>query len=479
MKTLPLFALLAALGCTGEVVMDADAAPARDDASVFDAGRDDAGREDASAPTDASTPDSGPPPIADDLRAFPGAMGFGKDTTGGRGGRVVQVTNLNDSGDGSLRAALEMTGPRTVVFRVSGIIDADSPLTIGNDHGDLTIAGQTAPGDGVAIRGAELRVLASNVIVRYLRVRPGPGTTGSNEDGIRIIAYSGRLVEDVIVDHCSVSWAKDEVFAVGGIGDGSRVQDVTVQHSILGENIDTQYGLLLWNRATNITVYGNYFVHNKERNIRSSTCTSTFEMVNNVVYSYRAATRPTYENVFDVIGNVFLTNPAVEDRLQTIRLEASTNNCPDGMIERTRAHLADNLLDDGVATVSSNLDPYLEDAPTQDSGLTARPASEVREWVWADVGASFPVRDAADARVIEHGRTRTGDLLTDPADAGGYPALASGEPYPDDDLDGMDDDWERRVGLDPSDGEDGATDRDGDGYTNLEEFLHRLVDGSL
>lgn len=479
LRVLFALALLGFVGCQGEVVAEGDAASPDGSAHRPDSGGRDASEPPADASTaDADTPDSGTA-IAEDLRAFPGAVGFGKDTTGGRGGRVVYVTNLDDSGEGSLRDALQMTGPRTVVFRVGGTIDANSPLTISADNGDVTIAGQTAPGDGIAIRGAELRVLASNVIVRYLRIRPGPDTTGSNEDGLRIIAYSGRLVEDVIVDHCSITWAKDEVFAVGGIGAGTRVQDVTVQNTIMGENIDTQYGLLLWNRATNISVYGNYFVHNKERNIRSSTCTSTFEMVNNVVYSYVAATRPTYENVFDVIGNVFITNPAVTDRFQTVRLEASTNNCPDGMIERTRAHISDNILDDGVATVSGNLDPYLESAPTQDSGLVARPASEVAEWVYADVGATFPARDAADARVIEHARTRTGEFLRSPADVGGYPALAGGEPYPDDDADGMDDEWEARVGLDPSDGADGATDRDGDGYTNLEEFLHRLVDRTL
>lgn len=410
------------------------------------------------------------------LLAFPGALGFGRNATGGRGGVVVPVTNLDDSGPGSLRAALEMTGPRTVIFRVGGTIECESYLNIGTDNGDLTIAGQTAPGDGIAIRGAELRIQGSNVIVRHLRLRPGDETTGSNADGFRVIAYSGRLVEDVIGDHLSVSWAKDETVAIGGIGEGSRVERVTIQQSIIGENISTHYGMLLWNRSREISVIGNLFVHNSERSVRSSTCTSSFEMVNNVIYGYRAATRPTYENHFDVIGNSYWTNPAIEDRLQTIRLESSTGNCPDGDIALTRAHVADNLLDgSGMATISSNLDPYLEDAPVMGSGTEALPAAMGEAWVYDEAGATIPARDAVDLRLLEDARERTGGYIDSVSEVGGYPTLADGTPYPDADEDGMDDGWESSVGLDPADGADGALDRDGDGYTNLEEFLHVLT----
>lgn len=469
-----------AAACDGDAPLDAAALDGSTlDGAAADASREDGGPVDAAAGLDAGDTDGatrdGGGPIDDQLRAFPGAEGFGRHATGGRGGAVVAVTNLNDSGPGSLRDALRMTGPRTVVFRVGGTIEAESQLTIGADSGDLTIAGQTAPGDGVAIRGGELRIQASNVIVRFLRIRPGSDTTGSNEDGLRVIAYGGDLTENVIVDHCSVTWGKDENVEIGGIGDGSRVQNVTIQRSIIGENVDTHYGMLLWNRATQITVYGNLFIHNAERSIRSSTCTSSFEMVNNLVYSYRAGTVPTYENLFDVIGNVYRTNPALPTRFETIRLEASTGNCADGRLDRTRAFIADNLLDDGPATVSSNLGSVTEGAPIHDSGLTPSPASEVEAAVYADVGATVPARDAVDARLVEDARTRSGGLLSSEADVGGHPSLADGAPYPDEDGDGMDDDWEVGVGLDPGDPADGATDRDEDGYTNLEEFLHRLA----
>lgn len=241
----------------------------------------------------------------------------------------------------------------------------------------MTITKQTTPKNNIAIHNAELHVLASNVIIHYLHIRPDPDTTNSNEDNLHIITYNKHLIKNIIVDHYNITWTKDEIFAIDGIGTRTRVQDVTVQNTIMGENIDTQYDLLLWNRATNITVYNNYFMHNKERNIHSSTYTSTFEIINNIVYNYVAATRPTYENVFDVIGNVFITNPAMTDHFQTVQLEASTNNCPDGMIERTRTHISDNILDDKMTTISNNLDPYLENTPTQNSKLITRPTNKV------------------------------------------------------------------------------------------------------
>jgi hypothetical protein len=449
--------------------LDAGEAPDAEDTSTTE----DSGGSDATGQGDLGVDTDGP--LDDELKAFPGAVGFGRHATGGRGGRVVYVTNLDDSGPGSLRDALEMTGPRTIIFRVGGTIEATDYLSIGSDNGDVTIAGQTAPGDGIAIKGAELRIQSSNTIVRYLRVRPGDGTTGSNEDGVRVVSYSGRLVEDVIIDHTSVTWAKDELVSFGGIGDGSRVSDVTIQNSIIGENIDTQYGLLLWRRATNVTVYGNLFVHNKERSIRASTCSNSFEMINNVVYGFTAATRPTYENVFSVIGNVYSTNPGIDDRFETIRLEASTNNCPDGQIDQTQAYVVDNSLDGGAATISSNLTGRLLGAAAIDSQVAALPVEQVFDHVLADVGANLPASDAVDRRLIDETRQRTGGYPSSVAEAGGYPDLAGGEPYPDADKDGMDDNWERSKGLDPQDGADGAEDRNGDGYTNLDEFLHHLT----
>ena len=410
-----------------------------------------------------------------ELKAFPTAEGFGKYATGGRGGRIIEVTNLNDSGPGSLRAALEAEGRRTVVFKVGGIIQCSSYLTIGNGNGNVTIAGQTAPGDGITIKGAELRIQASNVIVRYLKIRLGSSTSGTNEDGIRIIAFNGTRTSDVIIDHCSVSWARDENIDIGGVGDGSSVENVTIQNSIISENIGTQYGLLLWNRATNISITKNLFAHNKERNIRSSYCTSSFEMINNVIYGYLRGTSTTYENQFDVVGNVYKSSQSVSPEQNGVNLTASLNNCPNGEINLTRAYLNDNVFNGNPVDIGSALQPYLKNSAVMSSNGEVLPSSEVEELIIKKVGANIPSRDAVDLRLIQDLQTREGNLIKDISSVGGYPSAASGQAYEDSDKDGISDEWEIAVGLNPSDSSDANLDENGDGYTNIEAFLEYLT----
>lgn len=412
----------------------------------------------------------------ENLKAFPSAEGFGKHATGGRGGKIIEVTNLNDSGSGSLRAALMTQGRRTIVFKVSGTIECNSYLQISNGNGNVTIAGQTAPGDGIAIKGAEFRIMASNVIVRHLRIRPGEETTGSNEDALRIIAFNNTTTENVVIDHCSLSWGKDEIVEMGGIGGTSNVRNITIQNSIVGENISTshKFGLILWNRAKNISVYKNLFVHNMERNIRSSTCTSNFEMINNLIYGFKDATIPTYENQFDIIGNVYKSNPNVKANTTVIQLTASLNNCPDGKIGETKAYISDNIFDGGKANVSSNLSSYLQNSPVFDSGIKPVKSSEIEADILNLVGANKPNRDSADERVIQNVINRDGGMLGKVSDVG-YPNLKSGNAYKDLDKDGMDDEWEVSVGLDPNNSSDGNKDLNNDGYTNLEVFLEYLT----
>lgn len=404
------------------------------------------------------------------LKAFPGAEGFGRFATGGRGGKVVEVTNLNDSGSGSLREALKMTGTRTIVFKVAGTINCSSYLSIPSGSGNVTIAGQTAPGEGITVKGAEFRVQESNVIIRHMRFRLGDnGGSDSNRDGIKIIAWGGKTVENIVIDHCSISWADDENIDISA-ADNGYVKNVTIQNNIISENIGTHYGMLLWKDTKNITIYKNLFAHNSARNIRSSTCLSTFEMINNVVYGFSSATSPTYENQFDVIGNVYKSNPNTSLKYQTIRLEASTNNCPDGQIRLTEAYISDNSLDNSKITVSSDLTSYTVNSPVLNSGISPMPNSEVEPEVLNNAGASL-FRDAVDKRIVSEVINRTGGIKSSP---GTYPSLATGKAYTDSDKDGISDEWEKNNGLNPNDASDGNKDRDGDGYTNLEEFLYSL-----
>lgn len=413
------------------------------------------------------------------LKAFPGAEGFGKNTTGGRGGRVIAVTNLNDSGSGSLRAALEATGVRTVVFNVSGTIECKSYLSIGENNGNITIAGQTAPGDGITIKGAELRIAASNVIVRYLRIRPGESTTGSNEDGLRIISFNGNRTQNVIIDHSSITWGKDEIVEIGGIGNGSNVRNVTIQNSIIGENIsnDHKFGLILWNDAKDISIYKNLFVHNVERNIRSSTCTSNFEMINNIIYGFRGGTVPTYENHFDIIGNSYKTRPNLSIYNNPIDLVASANNCPNGVVSKTKAFVNNNILDGKQIEIPSTISAHLVGTRIFSSGIVPLNASSVEQTVLSDVGATKPIGDSVDKRLINETKNRTGKLLTSTIEVGGYPIIEVINRISsyDKDGDGMADVWELANGLNPNDPKDGSEVRAGQVYTNLELFLHMLT----
>ncbi|MBT9189035.1 pectate lyase family protein [Zobellia russellii] len=411
-----------------------------------------------------------------ELKAFPTAEGFGKNATGGRGGRVVEVTNLNDSGEGSLREALKMTGARTIVFKVGGTIECKSYLSIPFGSGNVTVAGQTAPGGGIQIKNAELRIQDSNVIVRYLKIRLGHDVTDpSNEDGIRILSWKNRVTKDVIIDHCSVAWGKDENFEIGGMGGTSSVKDITVQNCIIAENIiDSKYGMILWRRATNISVFRNLFAHHSARNLAATTCESKFEFVNNLVYGYKTGTDPSYENHFDIIGNVYKPSKNIATKYENVRLEKSGTNCPDGDITLTKGYVRDNLFVGGNTTVSSNLTPYLSKTRVINSGIAIiLPSNEVEKSIIDDVGASL-FRDDADLRVINDVINSSGSYNQNDSNARNFPFIENGETYVDKDSDGIDDVWEIENGLNPENGNDGNN-VNGIGYTNLELFLHDLT----
>ena len=247
--------------------------------------------------------------------AFPGAQGFGAETAGGRGGRIVKVVNLDPAGEGSLRWALEdLHGPRIVVFEVGGVIDLDRQVRVG---GKVTIAGQTAPGEGITVRGGRLVVVGDDVIVRGLRLRPGdgPGQDPSARDAISVGIEDGP-VRRVIVDHNSLTWATDENAATW-----YDVSDVTFSNNIIAEGLsdsrhakgDHSMGMLIGDGARRVSAIGNLLAHNRHRNPTTKAATE-IEILNNLVYNSgpnaleipKGAGGPMTAHA---VGNVFIAGP--------------------------------------------------------------------------------------------------------------------------------------------------------------------------
>lgn len=443
------------------------------------------------------------------FHAFPAAEGFGAESVGGRGGRVIQVTNLNDSGPGSLREACEASGPRTVVFRVGGTITVESTIEIDNPF--ITIAGQTAPGDGILIRGngarslTLMRVTTHDVIIRYLRMRRGPSTNGGECVGDTIQIIEGDLV---VIDHISASWTTDQILT---FWPASRT---TVQHSILSEALHNSthsddcsangpleahaLGPIVGAGSDQVTFYQNVFANNVGRNPAFlNRGGGTHESVNNLVYNVCYAMQ--FNGIDDTvlgnaIGNLIMLGPNSCDGHRN-------NVLASGNLE---LYVRDNLTparndgdDEWLATSQ-----FLQRTPADTSFQTMTPATtpttriiaanQVYDQIPAMAGARLASRpdgtfaevlDAPDMRVLADvrsgdGRTgTTGRRLDHPDDVGGWPVIADGTAYDDADADGMADVWETARGLSPSDASDANLDPDADGYTNLEEFLNGTEPG--
>jgi len=421
---------------------------------------------------------------AREVVAFPGAEGAGRLSLGGRGGAVLKVTNLEDSGPGSLRAAVEARGPRTVVFETGGTIRLKSPLRI--REGRITIAGQTAPGGGITLRDQPLIVAADDVVVRYLRSRLGDETR-VQADAIDIVR--GRRI---ILDHVSASWSVDETLSAGSRYQPPEtgVYDVTVQWSVIAESLNRSahakgehgYGSLIrGGHGARMSFHHNLWASHTNRMPRPGNYagpeedpTGPFlEFRSNVFYNwgreragYNAdkAAKATYA----FIDNAYLTGP---DSKGEAAFEERNS--------LSRAWFAGNTMNGrrpadpwSLVTGTPPADYRLPGAPDV-APVTADPAPRALERVLADAGASRP-RDAVDARIVAGVRARTGQIIDSQASVGGWPELAAGEPRPDADGDGMPDAWERRRGLDPARADD-AADRDGDGDTNLEDWLAELA----
>lgn len=391
-------------------------------------------------------------------RAFPEAEGFGAQSKGGKGGKVMYVTNLNGSGAGSFRECAMASGARTCIFRVAGTINLGGDLTITSPY--LTVAGHSAPGDGIAFTGGTISIQTHNVIVRYIRTR-------NSTDGINMISVNAH---DIILDHVTSTWGADENMSTY-TGSSDRVKNVSIQWSIIAEGLTPHSKGLLLGYATNISLHHNLFAHNDERNPRCQV--GDIDVVNNAIYNYGGSNGwcdtkhgPVRLNY---VGNYTKKGP-------------SSANAPEmkgdsGVTIYAKGNIGPNRTSDsadewaaigGSYTKSSTRFPYVQ--------VTTTSAAQAWEQVLAQAGASarldangafVPNRDSADTRIVTEAKNGTGQLKSS---APALPTLAAGTPYPDADQDGMSDTWESAKGLAVGTADHNG-DKDGDGVTNLEEFL--------
>ena len=421
------------------------------------------------------------------LIAFPGAEGAGRLATGGRGGRVLRVTSLEDSGPGSFRAAIEAKGPRTIIFDVGGTIRLKTPLVIRN--GQVTVAGQTAPGGGITLRDRHLEISADDVIVRYLRSRLG------DESQIESDAFTISRGRRIIVDHVSASWSVDETLSSGSAYGTPQddLRDVTVQWSIISESLKKSmhakgehgYGSLLrGGRGARMSFHHNLWAHHGARMPRPGNYLKTsqdpvgalFDFRSNVFYNwggtYSGYNADSGEKVsaiaYNFVDNAYKRGP---DSKKAIAFDERN--------PVAKAYFAGNSMDgvipaDPWSLVTGRPNPaYRLAAPVEFPTVSGDPAPRAYERVLVSAGASL-TRDAVDARVVQTVRAGTGRLIDSQKDVGAWPVLAAGKPWKDSDGDGMPDQWERAHRLNPRNAADGAVDRNSDGYTNLEEWLNSL-----
>jgi len=452
--------------------------------------------------------------------AFPTAEGHGKYTVGGRGGAVCEVTNLNDSGEGSFRAAVEAKGARTVVFRISGTINLKSDLSIKNPN--ITIAGQTAPGDGITLRGRPLLIDADEVIIRYIRVRLG------DESGDATDAISSRFTTNLILDHVSASWSIDETMSV------YHGENVTVQWCIVAESLyesnhtkgsDHGYGGIWGSNFS--TFHHNLIASHSSRNPRFASGCQNVDYRNNVVYNWgykgtyggevvqlKAEERFSFSNI-NMVGNYYKPGPATE--MGEVSHQLANPWSRDGNSDYGKWYIADNVMagspevttDNWKGVVpsltaikdvqnykASNLEaiPSLKlDKPWPAMAINQQTPEEAYNSVLEHAGSALPKRDAVDLRIIDEVKNeyatfegptyktehkvkdqskKTG-IIDSQENVGGWPELKSLPAPIDTDHDGMPDSWETKNGLNPKN----ATDRNNigkDGYTMLETYLNSI-----
>ena len=455
-----------------------------------------------------------------DIPAFPGAEGGGAYTPGGRGGKVIVVTSLADEGPGTFREACETGGARIIVFNVSGVIRLSSPIHLRAPY--VTIAGQTAPGDGVCLTGASFLIDTHDVVIRHMRFRRGVQDVAFRDDAI-----GGNPVGNIMIDHCSASWGLDEnmsiyrhVYNRDETGHGLKLPtvNITIQNSVFSEAMDT------YNHAFGGTIGGhncmfarNLFASNISRNC-SVGMNEGFNFVNNVTFNWwnRSVDGGDNTSLFNIINNYFKPGPITPlDKPISYRiLKPESGRDKSKALSFGKAYVNGNIVYGNKKVTKDNwnggvqladdvkeeefLSKIRVNEPFPMPHVTIMPAQKAYNFVMENVGANFPKRDAVDARIVKSVQTGKAiyvenapefvspyikrrlpadsykqGIITDIRQVGGLPEY-KGTPVKDSDNDGMPDAWEIKNGLNPHDPSDATLDCNGDGYTNIEKYINGI-----
>ncbi len=435
--------------------------------------------------------------------AFPGAEGFGKYTAGGRGGTVIVVNNLNDDGPGSFREAVTKKAPRIIVFAISGTIHLQSALNIG---GNLTIAGQTAPGDGICLADFPVKINGDNTIIRYLRFRMGDkNQKGGMVDGNGgDDAFGGTRRKNIMIDHCSMSWSTDEVCSIYA-GDST-----TLQWNLIAEPMNYSYHFEtgdkdyehhgyggIWG-GKHFTAHHNLLAHCNSRNPRWDGIRNAPEengdFRNNVIYDWGENSMYAGEGgSYNVVNNYYKPGPSTKKTvLSRIANPYKTAKIPFG-----KWHINGNVMEGSTDVTSDNWKGvYMNNGTDEDkqnaklnqpfpiAEMLTETADKAYNSVLQTVGASYK-RDTMDARLINDVKTGKGGLIdvqgnyphgtAYEATVNAWPSLKSLPSPKDADSDGIPDDWEKKNGLNPTDKADAFTFKLQKDYTNIEVYINSLL----
>jgi hypothetical protein len=440
------------------------------------------------------------------LISFPGAEGYGKYATGGRGGKVAVVTNLQNDGPGSLRQALAAypNEPLTVVFQVSGIIELTAPLLL--KRSNVTIAGQTAPGDGICLKGHSFVINGAakggnhgNIIIRYIRSRPGSNYSKG------VYGLDIENCHDIIIDHCSFSWANEECVAA------YDVKNITIQWCIISEGLyeaghhkgHRSYGGVWGGQYA--SYHHNLLAHLNNRTVRfnGARAHDTMAIVdyrNNVNYNWGSANAcyggdikiPGGISRVNIVNNYYQPGPATADTLKFLHALFAKN--PDNRVGEwfiTGNYMAGNKELTQNNWKGVDLAELPEDSRNTAKSDTVFPvmgisnsqvAKEAYKAVLAGAGATLPKRDSTDIRIIyevQHkiasgkGVFGKAGIIDSPDAVGGWATYKTEKALPDSDGDGMPDEWEEKNKLNPKDASDGNISNT-NGYTNLEVYLNSI-----